>query len=167
MDNKPSIFTPPACDKVTIGGEEYSIFECRPFDMKVWGEFIDQFKTDKVLDSIEGSVNDGELKIDFNQAMGLFIKQPEKVCELLAIILDPEPWSREGAIRRLEISQKFMGVPVSELTDAMSKWIKVNTPFFAQAVRPLLENLTPVLMEVSRLIFQRVVLLMSSSSGNA
>jgi hypothetical protein len=135
--------------------------------MEVWGKFIDQFDTEKVLNSVKGSLDDGDLKLDYNAAMAMFIKQPEKICQLLAVILDPDPLSREGALRCKESAKKFMTTPVGELGAALGGWIEVNSSFFARMVAPLLASATPVLTEVAKLVFQKVGFMLMSPSGNA
>ena len=160
-------FSPPKADIVEVGGEKYTIYECRPCDIEVWGRFIEAFKEEGLLNSIKASVMNRELNLDFKQSIELVKRQPGKACDLLAALLNPDPVGAEAEIWQKEKSSKFYGLPIHELTGALGKWIEVNVYFFGQMAAPLLMSAVKVLIEINKQIEQLTASKNSSFFGSA
>jgi hypothetical protein len=167
MADGTSLFSPPAKAFVDLGGEEHPVYECRPCDMEAWRAFLDQFKAEQVIGSVGGGFDGADLNLDLNRSMELFMRQPQKICALMAVLVDPDPLSPEGAGRCRERERRLMLSPVNGIAAALTKWIEVNCNFFVQATAPLLLGAAPVLRAMAEQIMQRALLTLPSHSGSA
>jgi hypothetical protein len=167
MADGTSLFSPPAKAFVALGGEDYPVYECRPCDMESWRAFLGQFKAGQVIGSVGGEIEGADVNLDLNRSMELFMQQPQRICALMAVLVDPDPLGPEGAARCRGRERRLMLAPVNEIAAALTKWIEVNCNFFVQATAPLLLGAAPVLRAMAEQIMQRALLMLPSHSGSA
>jgi hypothetical protein len=167
MPDNVTLFSPPKTDVVVIGGEEYTIFECRPCDLEPWSRFIKALEAEKLLNSIKASIADKELRIDYDGAVNLMSKQPEAACGLLAAVLDPAPLSPASPAWRKGKTAQFMTLPIRETALGLGKWIEVNASFFARMATPILLSVAKIMAEVNTQVREKAILHYTSASGNA
>jgi hypothetical protein len=162
-----SIFTPPISNKVTLGGEEYNIYEVRPCDLPALADFIDGLKVQTLKDTITAKVINKELEINFGQFINIIKEQPEAVCKLLAAILDPEPLTSQSVNWQKDKTIYFQKLPISELTKVFGEWIKINAPFFAKQATPIVLAIAQVMALIRVQIEEKALLMNSLDLGNA
>jgi hypothetical protein len=95
---------------------------------------------------------DGTLNLEIKSLLGFGSSQPKAVCQLLAAVLDPDPINQDRVLRQAQRVDEFMTLPVSQVTNALGKWIEVNASFFARQVTPLVLGVAAVVEQVSVLI---------------
>jgi hypothetical protein len=166
-EERDSVLSPPASFKVTVGGEEYSVCECRPCDVPAIMEFAESVDAGELKRRLSLKAAEGGAALDMGSFLNFAKGKPGEVCKLLAAILDPDPLGPGSADWRAAAAARFMGLPVSQLTRALGKWMEVNASFFAEMAAPLIFGAAEFLKNVQAIVESRLELLRSSATGNA
>jgi hypothetical protein len=161
-----SIFSPQVTEKVTLGGQEYTVQECRACDLPELAVFIESLNAKTIKDIVTVKLTNKELDFDYRQIVNIVKKQPESLCTLLAAIFDLAPFGNSSSQWRKDKIKEFMVLPISELTRAFGLWLEVNASFFGAQVAPILIGATAILAQVEKQIEQQLTLMNSSPIGN-